>query len=46
MKRIVPAAIISVFFISLISSCGSSKANCDAYGDIKTQQEQNDLAQQ
>ena len=46
MKRIMPWAIIVLFFISLVSSCGSSKAHCDAYSDVDaTQTQQNDLAQ-
>jgi hypothetical protein len=45
MKRIMPWAIVGVFFVSIVSSCGSSKAHCDAYGDIDTKTEQNDLAQ-
>lgn len=46
MKRIMPWAIVGLFFISLVSSCGSSKAHCDAYSDTNTTQtQQNDLAQ-
>jgi len=45
MKRIMPWAIVGVFFVSLVSSCGSSKVNCDAYGNIDAQTEVNDLAQ-
>ncbi|HLW29626.1 MAG TPA: hypothetical protein VKX29_02130 [Brumimicrobium sp.] len=45
MKRILPWAIIGVFFVSIASSCASSKQNCDAYGNIDTKTEQSDLAQ-
>ncbi|HLV41003.1 MAG TPA: hypothetical protein VKY37_01895 [Brumimicrobium sp.] len=45
MKRIMPWAIVAVFFVSIVSSCGSTKQNCDAYGDLDIKTEQNDLAQ-
>ena len=44
MKRIMPWAIVGLFFVSL-ASCGSSKAHCDAYGDTETTIENNDLTQ-
>lgn len=40
-----PWAFVGLFFISIASSCGSSKAKCDAYGSVDTQTEQNDVAQ-
>lgn len=47
MKRIMSWAIIGLFFASLATACGSSKAKCDAYGhnfDIQME-ESSDLAQ-
>ncbi len=44
MKKLMPWALVGLFFISL-ASCGSSKAHCDAYSDNSTEIEQNDLAQ-
>lgn len=46
MKKVMPWAFVGLFFVSIVSSCGSSKEKCDAYGDIDTKTEQNDLAQQ
>jgi len=48
MKRILSFAVIGVFFAAIFSSCGSSKAKCDAYGyNMDTSIEQtSDLAQQ
>ncbi|WP_158276144.1 hypothetical protein [Brumimicrobium oceani] len=46
MKKMMPLAIVGLLFVSIASSCGSSKAKCDAYGDIDTKTEQSDLAQQ
>ena len=45
MKKIMPWAIVGLFFVSIASSCGSSKAKCDAYGVVDTETVQNDLAQ-
>lgn len=44
MKRFLPWAFVGLFFVSLASSCGSSKAHCDAYGDNSTKLEHDDLA--
>lgn len=46
MKRIISVAFVGVFFVSIMSSCGSSKQRCDAYGDNTMPTEQvSDLAQ-
>lgn len=45
MKRFLPWAFVGIFFVSLASSCGSSKAHCDAYSDNTIELEQDDLAQ-
>lgn len=46
MKRIISVAFVGVFFMSILSSCGSSKQRCDAYGNNITPTEQaSDLAQ-
>ncbi|WP_165851372.1 hypothetical protein [Brumimicrobium aurantiacum] len=45
MKKLIPLAFVGLFIVSIASSCGSSKAKCDAYSDVETQTEQNDLAQ-
>lgn len=41
-----PLAFVGLLFVSIASSCGSSKARCDAYGDVDTKTEHSDLAQQ
>lgn len=46
MKRMIPLAFVGLLFVSIASSCGSSKAKCDAYGDVNTKIEHNDMAQQ
>ncbi len=33
MKRILSFTFIGLFFATIFTSCGSSKARCDAYGD-------------
>jgi hypothetical protein len=45
MKRIIPLTFVGLFFVAVVASCGSSKANCDAYGDVDTKTEHNDMAQ-
>lgn len=45
MKKLMPLALVGLLFVSIASSCGASKAKCDAYGDADTKTEQNDLAQ-
>ncbi len=46
MKKMMPLVFVGLLFVSIASSCGSSKAKCDAYGDTDTKIEQSDLAQQ
>ncbi|HLW40510.1 MAG TPA: hypothetical protein VKX31_08970 [Brumimicrobium sp.] len=47
MKKILSWSIVGVFLVSMISSCGSSRAKCDAYGyNFETPMEvESDLAQ-
>lgn len=45
MKRILPIVFIGAFVLALATSCGTSRANCDAYGDLN-KVEQSDLANQ
>jgi len=45
MKKMMPWAFVGLFFVSILSSCGSSKASCDAYGDVDTKIENSDMAQ-
>lgn len=46
MKKLLPLAFFGVLFLAAASSCGSSKAHCEAYGDASTTQiDHDDLAQ-
>lgn len=44
MKRILSLLFIGSFLLALAASCGSTKAGCDAYGDLNNSIEQSDLA--
>ena len=48
MKKILSWTVVGVFLVSMITSCGSSRAKCDAYGTNYDAQIENtsDLAQQ
>jgi len=43
MKKLLILTIVGVLFSLVVSSCGSSKGNCDAYGSVQTT-ENSDLA--
>ncbi len=45
MKKIIFGALLGLFFLAITTSCGSSRAHCDAYSDASTQLEQDDIAQ-
>lgn len=44
MKKFMALAFTGIF-LTLIASCGSSKAHCEAYGDATTIIEDSDLAE-
>lgn len=44
MKKFMALAFTGIF-LSLLASCGSSKAHCDAYSDATTTIEESDLAE-
>ena len=47
MKKILPLALTGLLLIGLSTACGSSKANCDAYGyNSSDEVSKNDLAQE
>lgn len=44
MKRIMSWTFVGVFFASILTSCASSKGNCDAYSFNNTEIQQNNVA--
>lgn len=44
MKNILPIIFIGALVLAIATSCGSSRASCDAYGNVNTPTQQSDLA--